>query len=316
MDARTELREAIAAAATSEGDARAEQARRAARAAGALALSGAPRETVQIDDRTLRNIRIDLGTLDLGDLDEGARALRALSPGFRRTEALVGRLRGLLARRTDVERIRRGASALLGHTFPWSEAQERAVRSFDDAAEEVLYRLVAINDVRAELLAGIAPAQHPTLFWLSRGLELPIDTLDHMADVAALVAHFAPARAAFDDLVRSREARERARGSTRRIARGNNLDARLTRGDATIVSAERFELRVVHEVLALRVRGALRNTERPRLRTAHAELAMEPVAGTRTQFELPVEAKVRFASSLSLVIPFAEGDETVDLLRE
>lgn len=314
MGARDELRDAIAGAGNSEGEARVEFARRAARAAGELTLSGAPRES-DIDERALRHIRIDLPSLDLSDLSEGARALRALAPGFRRTDALVEHLRGLLARRTDVEKILRGASALLGHTFPWSDEQARHVRAFDDAAEEVLYRLVALNDVRAALLEGIAPQFRGTLFWLSRGVELPADTVDRMTDVAALVALFAPARAAFDDLVRARDAR--AQGSTRRIARGVSLEGILTERGSLVLTTDRYEIRATApDLLLVRVRGALRNTERPRVRTASAELTMEPVAGTRTQFELTVEPRVRLTSSLAVVIPFADGDRVVDLLKE
>ncbi len=314
MDPRDELRDAIAGAGNSEGAQRVEFARRAARAAGELALSGALRES-DVDDRALRHIRVDLPTLDLSDLSEGARALRALAPGFRRTAPLVEHLRGLLARRTEVEKIRRGASALLGHTFPWSAEQERHVRAFDDAAEEVLYRLVSVNDVRAALLEDIAPPFRGTLFWLSRGVELPSDTVDRMADVAALVALFAPARAAFDDLLRARDGR--AQGSTRRIARGVNLEGILTERGSLVLNEETFEIRATApDLLVVRVRGALRDTERPRLRTASAELPMEPVAGTRTQFELTVEPRVRLTSSLSVVIPFAYGDRVVDLLRE
>lgn len=314
MANREELRAALQQVARAEGAARVEVSVRVAQIAGELALAGEPRESVE-EDRTLRNVRIDLATLDLERLTSGAHALRALSGGFRRTDALVQHLRELLAYRTHIEKLRRGASALLGHTFPWSPQQDEHVRAFDDAAEEVLFRLVAINDVRRELLAGIDRQHHDGLFWLSRGVDLPLDAADRMADVAALVAQFAPARAAFDDLVRTQS---RSGGSTRRIARGARLDAWLgerVSGEEQIASTGRYELRIaLPGTLILRVRAPLRNSERPVLRTAQSEYAVEPAAGRRTHFELAIDGKLRFSSSLSLVIPFADGDETVDVL--
>jgi hypothetical protein len=314
MANREELHKALEVVARTDGAERVQASERVAQIAGELAFSGTSREIVE-DERTLRNVRVDLATLDLSDLTTGAHALRTLTVGFQRTDALVAYLRQLLERRTHVEKLRRGASTMLGHTFPWSPQQEEHVRAFDDAAEEVLFRLVAINDVRSELLRDVAPSVRESLFWLARGVDLPLDAADRMKDVAALVAQFAPARAAFDDLVRNQQ---RSQGSTRRIARGFTLDAWLAdrnEGEEAIANTEHYELGFTFPAtLTLRVRSPLRNTERPELRTANAEVPMEPAAGRRTHFEHAIDGKMRFASSLSLVIPFASGEEVIDVL--
>ncbi|MBI2392579.1 MAG: hypothetical protein HYV09_23545 [Deltaproteobacteria bacterium] len=321
MDARERLVEELSAvAAAGEGPARVDHATRAARLAGALACRGEARGFHELDERARRTVRVDVLTLDLSDLERGARVLRAL-PHALADEAVFGLVRALLARRTDVEMIRRGVGALLGHTFEWSESQAARVRAFDDAAEEVAYQLIAFNDTRARLLEGVAPKLRDDLWWLSRGVELPADTVAHLGHVAALVAEFPPARALFDDRVRAAEQQQRARpgGSTRRISRGFSLDAFIgERADAELqlLRAEAVTLSLVGgDVLAARVHGALRIGERPRVRTARGERSMEPVPGSRTQFELPLDRELRHASSLSLVIPFTDRELVVDVLR-
>ncbi len=322
MDLRGELVDALSAVASlSEGAARVAHSKRAAHAAGALSYRAEARGLSELDERARRNVRMDMLTIDLGDLVESGRALRALSHGFSRSDPrLRDYLRSVLVRRTELEFMRRGVSALLGHTFEWSAPQQVHVRAFDDAAEEVLYALVAINDLRAELLEGVAANLRDELWWLSRGVELPAESIEHLANVAALVAQFPPARALFDDRVRSAEQHLRARagGSTRRISRGFSLDAWLGERDEpelALLSTDAVTVTLIGgDVLAVRVRAPLRIGERPRFRTARAQRVMEPVAGTRTQFEIALEPELRHAPSLSLVIPFADREQVVDVL--
>jgi hypothetical protein len=323
MELRARLVEALnAVAAAVEGPERVEHCRRAAIAAGWLSYRGEARGFSELDERARRTVRLDVLTIDLGDLTEMSRALRALSAGFSRSdERLRAHLREVLARRTELEAMRRGVSALLGHTFEWSDEQAARVRAYDDAAEEILYQLVAINDVRSEMLNGVAAKLRDELWWLSRGVELPPESVEQLANVATLVAQFPPARAVFDDRVRSAEQaiRARASGSTRRISRGFSLDAWIgerEEQELTLLHTEAVTLTLLGgDLLALRVRAPLRIGERPRVRTARAERVMEPVAGTRTQFELALEPEVRHAPSLSLVVPFADREQIIDVLR-
>jgi len=323
MDLRAQLVEALTAVASAEeGPSRIEHSTRAARAAGSLSYRDDARGLSELDERARRTVRLDLLRIDLGDLAEASRALRALAGGFPRTDPRLREyLRGVLARRTELEIMRRGVSLLLGHTFDWPEAQLALVRAFDDAAEEVLYLLVGVNDIRAELLEGVIPNLRDELWWLSRGVELPAESVDHLANVAALVAQFPPARASFDDRVRAAEQQQRARasGSTRRISRGFSLDTFIgerTDQELMLVRTDALTLTLMGgDVLALRVRAPLRIGERPRLRTARAQRVMEPVAGTRTQFEHALEPELRHAPSLSLVVPFADREQVVDILK-
>jgi hypothetical protein len=323
MDPRDRLIEALSAVAVAnEGPERVEHSRRAAHAAGTLSYRNEARGFSELDERARRTVRVDVSTLDLSELREASRALRTLTLGFSRGDSKLREyVHGILARRTELEFLRRGVSALQGHTFEWSEAQQANLRAFDDAAEEVLYVLVALNDLRASLLEGVAPNLREELWWLSRGVELPPESVELLSHVAALVAQFAPARALFDDRVRAAEQqlRTRATGSTRRISRGFSLDSWLgerTEPELTLLQTDTVSLTLIGgDVLAVRVRAPLRIGERPRLRTARAQRVMEPVPGTRTQFELALEAELRHATSLSLVLPFADREQVVDVLK-
>src|SRR5574341_570520 len=132
MELRAQLVDALTAvAATAEGPARVEASRRAAACAGRLSYRGEARGLLELDERARRTVRVDVSTIDLADLGEGTRALRALSRGFpRHDQRLREYLRTVLARRTDLEIVRRGVSALLGHTFEWSDLQKGHLRAF------------------------------------------------------------------------------------------------------------------------------------------------------------------------------------------
>jgi len=323
MDLRAQLVDALAAvAAADEGPHRMEHSRRAAVLAGQLSYRGDARGLSELDERARRIVRLDLLMLDVSDLVEASRALRALGGGFSgRDQSIRSYVRELLARRTELEVMRRGVSLLLGHTFEWSDPQGAHLRAFDDAAEEVLYHLVALNDLRAELLRDVVPSLREELWWLSRGVELPADCVEHLSSVAALVAEFPPARAVFDDRVRAAEQglRARAAGSTRRISRGFSLDSWIGERDEqelVLMRTDALTLTLMGgDQLALRVRAPVRIGELPRVRTARAERTMQPVAGTRTQFELDVDREILHAPSLSLVVPFADRERVIDVLR-
>ncbi len=295
-------------------------------AAGTIALSDAARSVTGIDERARAAVRRDLDRLDAAELDEATRVLGTLgdrdAAAGSRDPSSAERVHAALTARTELEIARHGAVVVFREPFAWKGPAAARIRAFDDVAEEHLFELVAFNAYRRAQVAWIAPRFRGDFWWLSRAVELPPDTIDRMADVAALVARFAPARAAFDDRVREAERREaaRSRGSTKRIARSPSLqtwlDAREPAQLMTLATDPAYELTFrAPDTFLVRARSPLRLGERPTLRVGVVRTEMEPVAGARMKYETKLDLRARMSSPLIVVLPFPDGDRAVDVLE-
>lgn len=236
-----------------------------------------------------------------------------------------------LAARSVVERRIVGCEALCGRGPRLSVALTAVLGSFDEIVRADLWRLTALNDVRAEALREVAPPHRARFWWWHEAGDVPPEAAGALAAVATLCARFPEARERFDVLVDAQHAWDSARpvsvapvGATGRVVSLGAWLARLAvprNGEPITLAAaglddevtliERADVEVSWsppgalyvDVVAQRAHGA-----RPTVVLGDGRvLASEPVEGAVERFLVRIGPDALASESIEVRVPLSSG---------
>jgi hypothetical protein len=200
--------------------------------------------------------------------------------------------------------------------------------TFDLVVRPQLWRLVAINDVRREMVAKIAPEDRARFYWWSEGSAIDPVAASALPAVAHLVATFPDAQRRFEVLVQAQAAwtspKPKVATGVVRTLRGF-LNPRLDVDDdlalaaaptdeRTVLTTSDVEISFASPNLILDLLSDRREGAVPSIVTAQGERVLgEAVSGAEERFAFVLSAKVLDSSRLVIVVPLASGDVEIVL---
>ena len=94
-----------------------------------------------------------------------------------------------------------GARLIIGEQFEIPLEMEGVLLSMEDILEEEGWRFLPLGAHRHSSVTWASPEMRAKLWWHSRGLDLPADSLEHLDSAAQIIHHFSGARGRLDELV-------------------------------------------------------------------------------------------------------------------
>ena len=202
-------------------------------AVGRLVLMGANQELSRampaiLDPATL--VRNALEQHDFSVLEEAGESICDLSEELGSdpnevADASRERLLEALEARDEVEFLLAGVEALLGETAVLSDDQRTYLYEFEYLVRPMLWRLVPLNEQRAEALTRIAPSSRARFWWRHQGSGVPPDAIESLSVAAELLRCFPEARDKLESLMQTDQALvQLTRASAREgVARGESV---------------------------------------------------------------------------------------------
>lgn len=241
-----------------------------------------------------------------------------------------------LKARDAVELLLIGAETILGSAPELGFEHESYLLEFDGAVRPELWRLVPLNSLRALGLEWMDPQQRPRFWWRFEGSDLPDSALEALADSAALIARFPLVSAWFARLQqgdrRLREApadpagmevvslsawlRARRAAAAQATVGEPSLAVGFSEGETVLVSRSDYQISYrPPSALIVDVLMDLAADESPTLLVAGARVGFELVLDCEQRYELVLTQGMLDATSVTLELPGANGEQTVELLH-